>query len=140
MALGEPFAAAEGIYIGLNRETEEAYFRGTQSPVMFTSIFVQQWQSWEKLSTPSEERVRALNSQKLSRLGRGGDRGSSRSGTRKGWGSSHCHAVGLGRSQQDPLSRAKSPEEQPHAWVVLEDTYPRQESVRTRNSSGSLTS
>jgi hypothetical protein len=41
MALEEPFAAAEGIYIGLNRETEAAHFCGTQSPVMFTGISVQ---------------------------------------------------------------------------------------------------
>jgi hypothetical protein len=40
-ALEEPFAAAEGFYIGLNRETGEARVRGTQSLVMYTDIVVQ---------------------------------------------------------------------------------------------------
>jgi len=40
-ALEKPFAAAEGICMGLDRETREGRCRGKKPPVMYTSPFVQ---------------------------------------------------------------------------------------------------
>jgi hypothetical protein len=39
--LGEPFAAAEGICMGLDRETREGRRRGKKPTVMYTGSFVQ---------------------------------------------------------------------------------------------------
>jgi hypothetical protein len=40
-ALVDPFAAAEGFYMGLDRNTREGRGCGRRSPIMYTSFFVQ---------------------------------------------------------------------------------------------------
>jgi hypothetical protein len=121
---------------GLDRETRDGHRCGEEPPIMYTGCCVQSWRSWRSRCRDRRE----ASGSSTSRIERPRSWGKPRvetSGARNDSGPSPCLLVGLGRSQQDPRMRQKiqeTAENQGPSWRK----QPRQESLRPRNSSGSL--
>ena len=126
-----------GIVIGSILRPRRAV-AGSRSGGPCTPVFLSRWAAVEEPSPTSERSLRVGTDWFEGPRSWRGPR-VEEAGTRNDRGPSHCHPVGPGRSRREPRSDARSPGE----TKIPGSTWrkpPRQQSVKPRNSSGSLTS